>query len=52
MRDVRKNSHNEAWLSLLQRKTNGLPITVEDFDAIIGDYAIFPILSLSKVEVV
>jgi hypothetical protein len=41
MRNVRKNSHNEAWLTLLQRKIDGLPVTREDFDDIIGDYAVF-----------
>lgn len=40
MRDVRKNDHTEAWQVLLARKIDGGPINVEDFDAIIGEYAV------------
>jgi hypothetical protein len=43
MRDVRRNGHNEAWRILLQRKLDGHPITVEDFDAILGSYAVHPL---------
>jgi len=39
MRDVRKNSHQDAWDTLLSAKKAGKPITTEDFDAILGPYA-------------
>jgi Sulfotransferase domain len=45
-REVRKNSHSEAWAELLSRKKAGRPITVEDFDTILGSFAVFPLIVL------
>ena len=43
MRDVRKNEHNAAWQALLERKLAGDKITTEDFDAILGNFAVHPL---------
>jgi hypothetical protein len=44
MRDVRKNGHQDAWNTLLSAKKEGKPISTEDFDAILGSYAVYLLL--------